>query len=295
MLEIDHLPLQTRYRKGVRRSVLSAVLALATGCSLLIPLDGLQGQEEANGVEASSDGGTASNDAGAPSNDADVSGDAGACVEPGLVAYYRFDDTADVLHNCVPDAGLDAVIKKSAALVPGGISGSALKLLTRDGYAEIQGSHPVFAQGPITVSVWINVQSYDNHGRILSNRAPSDAGGSLTSTSLDLAVEGTNVADGGVGFYVSTNENWVLGQLARRTWMHVAGVYRVSSGSATSEIWVDGKLVRKLPDTRESSSVAMRIGNEYRPQSYGFDGLIDELRIYDRALESAELEALAKR
>jgi len=77
-------------------------------------------------------------------------------------------------------------------------------------------------------------------------------------------------------------------------WQHFAGVRNTSAD--TVELWVNGKLVSSIADTTTSVPVyaALNIGRQItvnRP----FAGLIDDARIYNRALSPNEIRTLATR
>jgi hypothetical protein len=253
-------------------------IAAVGACTAAFPLSALRPELDGGSSDAASDSAT---DAADP------------CSEPGLIAYYRFEDrTPDIARNCVPDGGLDIVLVKDAILVDGGRTGQALSITSDTGYGQILGMHPVLAQGPITVAVW--VKGGDAEGRILSNRVRLDGG---DSASVDLALEGENGRPRGFGFYVSSGVHaYYLSDagVPLDRWIHLVGVHRQAPGSGRTEIWLDGKLLIDVAESRELSTLPPRVGNDYRGV-FGLGGMIDDLRVYDRALTQAEIEALGKR
>jgi len=80
-------------------------------------------------------------------------------------------------------------------------------------------------------------------------------------------------------------------------WHHVAAI--MSTGAGTS-LYVDGALVSNNPSATRAQDYSgwWRIGENNlhdwpsAPSSYYFNGLIDEVSIYDRALSSAEVQAI---
>jgi hypothetical protein len=76
--------------------------------------------------------------------------------------------------------------------------------------------------------------------------------------------------------------------LATDTWAHVAETY----DGKTAKVFFDGAEVFKQDctgDMRENPDVKWWIGSMYAQGRY-FDGLIDEVRIWDRALSEEEIE-----
>jgi len=84
------------------------------------------------------------------------------------------------------------------------------------------------------------------------------------------------------------------GIIATDTWHHVAAVY----DGATMALYRDGELVASTPKSGSiatSNTVSAAIGNQPADASGGarpFDGRIDDLRIYHRALDPAEIETV---
>ncbi len=84
-------------------------------------------------------------------------------------------------------------------------------------------------------------------------------------------------------------------QLAENKWQHVAVVYDGSSKATGMKIYIDGKLVgNKVEQDSLKDSIAtdtpFKIGS--RSQGGNYNGELDELRIYDRALSEAEVQRL---
>ena len=76
--------------------------------------------------------------------------------------------------------------------------------------------------------------------------------------------------------------------LATNTWTHVAGTY----DGTTMRFYVNGVEVASLAQTGtiNTSSGALTIGGDASNGQY-WSGLIDEVRIYDRALSATEIQA----
>src|SRR5207245_8488045 len=75
------------------------------------------------------------------------------------------------------------------------------------------------------------------------------------------------------------------------TWYHVAGVY--NAAARTLDIYVNGVrdngvLTGTIPASQINSAVNVNIGR--RSGGYYFNGIIDEMRIYNRALSQAEIQ-----
>jgi prepilin-type N-terminal cleavage/methylation domain-containing protein len=71
------------------------------------------------------------------------------------------------------------------------------------------------------------------------------------------------------------------------TWQYVVGMYSYSSGSTTISLYVNGKSVGMSGTSLVSNTITgMSIGVQQ------YQGLIDDLRVYNRALSASEVQAL---
>jgi len=92
--------------------------------------------------------------------------------------------------------------------------------------------------------------------------------------------------------------------LERKQWYHIAGIYNSKSGKL--QLYVDGKPADSKTVSKEKielsdKDIQIGKGKDRRPinpvrmntfiDSYSFDGLIDEVRMFDRALSQDELKA----
>jgi hypothetical protein len=85
-----------------------------------------------------------------------------------------------------------------------------------------------------------------------------------------------------------------LARLPLNTWSHVAVTYTTAAAGSTLRLYVNGALVRTVTGTNQNivaGTQPLRIGNSNASISEGFNGLIDEVRIYNRALSAAEISA----
>jgi hypothetical protein len=141
-------------------------------------------------------------------------------------------------------------------------------------------------QNGFTISGWINPKSLgESNGGIIFDKS-SSAGGvngfvyRLTGGGLNLTINNTS---GGVD----------SGNVSLKEWSYVT-VTVSSTGLVTHYI---GKTVTGTPDTDTdltniTTTNAARIGNRSGSTDRTFDGSIDELRIFNRALTAEEVKAL---
>ena len=78
-------------------------------------------------------------------------------------------------------------------------------------------------------------------------------------------------------------------------WHHLLGVYEVSGTELHSKLFIDGRLVGTASGTHAASTVTaaeLVLGKRAPGGSETFEGTMDEVRVYDRALPSNEVWAL---
>lgn len=85
------------------------------------------------------------------------------------------------------------------------------------------------------------------------------------------------------------------GEIVDGTWQHVAGTYDGSLGSANIKLFVNGNasLTANKTGNIQSSSINVGIGaGLFTPPNGYFNGAIDDVRVYNRALSSSEISSL---
>jgi Concanavalin A-like lectin/glucanases superfamily len=211
------------------------------------------------------------------------------------VAEWHFDESSgQVAHDSV--SGVDDGIGGLFKWVPG-VSGNGLRL---DGESTVivrNHKHVPLINEGLTVDGWIAVDTYPwNWVPIVENRREEQAGYSF---GVDCF--------GHVGLKVAVHGQWWSSlseaQLPLKKWAHVAGTYDPTKGIT---IYLNGKAVGQFPlqgslapadredlvigRTREPVLPAQWIHPKI-PIRYSFDGILDEIRIYERSLSPAEIAA----
>jgi Concanavalin A-like lectin/glucanases superfamily len=220
---------------------------------------------------------------------------AGAQTTAGLAAQWSFDDQrGKIVHDSV--SGQDSPILNNYQWVKG-VSGDGLKF---DGFTTVVELAPKAAPkiGPgFTVESWIAMQSYPWNWVPIVDQHQDEASGYFFG--ID--------AEGRLGLQLSV---WGIWNVCRsdvriplKRWTHVAAVYDPATGVS---LYIDGKPAGKLPligDFVLPRDTPFRIGRNLidlppialvRPKAsfpalYSFDGIFDDLRIYDRPLSSTEI------
>lgn len=277
--------------RGARLTVI-----LVASCTILTGVDELAVDDDGQPVGLPDGGGeiVGARDGGGTSTDDGAAGDGSAsdgggdaadadvpCDEPGLVAYWRFDEGTGVdVRDCTTNA-LDGKLEAGTWIQ--GAKGTALAF---DGGWVDFGNAPLFNKtGAFSVLLWVRQDANDAGG---SSQYIVGKTTSAGNNGWRLATQGAQYAfstsgDGGVQAFA--------GGVTIGKWTHVAAVYIPSTAV---EIYVDGALLTRNPSSK--SAALIPTSDELRVATKGddtfpFTGAVDEVRLYDRALTAAEIAA----
>jgi glucose/arabinose dehydrogenase/PKD repeat protein len=203
-----------------------------------------------------------------------------ARAAPGLVAAYGFDQgsgTAVTDSSGTGNNGSTSGTTWNAA----GRFGSALSFNGSSASVTIPDSNSLDLSGGMTLEAWVN---------------PSSAGGpwrtvvfKQTSSGMVYALYSNNGANRPTGQVNILGEQNALGTalVPANAWTHLATTY----DGATLRLYVNGTQVAAKPQTGNipASTGALRIGGNAVWAEW-FAGLIDEVRIYSRALTAGEIQ-----
>ena len=210
------------------------------------------------------------------------------------VAWWRFDEAiGDLATETV--SGQESDINGHKSLWKKGVSGTALQF---DGYntfiALPEEKGPAITDG-LTLEAWIAIGAYPWNWTPVVQQGDDEG--------FFLGVDG----HGHPGLKIMVGDVWeeLVSEafLERNTWYHLAGTYDMATGAM--KIYVDGKKAGTRTVGREyigqaEAEIKIGKGKNRRPtdpvrentfiDSYGFDGLIDEVKIYDASLTPAQVE-----
>jgi hypothetical protein len=211
----------------------------------------------------------------------------------GPIAQWSFDETSgQFAHDSI--SGNDDTIVGLFKHVPG-ISGNGLRF---DGETTVITRAYKNVPPPIagvTVDAWVAVNTYPwNWVPIVEQRREEQAGYFFGIDSF-----------GHIGLRVAVGGQWwsliSRASLPLKRWSHIAGSYDPSKGMA---LYVDGKSAESLPlrgtliPAEREDLVIGRVCDPVLPAQwihpkiavrYSFDGILDELRIYNRSLTPEEI------
>lgn len=194
--------------------------------------------------------------------------------EAGLVALYHMNNNwEDATAN-----NNDGAAYGGATFITESKLGSHAGLFNGNGYISIADSPSLNPVNAITISMWITTTSMNTQKLIYKY-----AGG-------DAWVIGINSGDNGIRVWFSGTEIWAnYPSLANNNWHHIAITYDKSS----LILYIDG--INKA-ETSYSSDIQTNGDVDLGRHSLGggenFNGRLDELAVYNRALSSSEIQNL---
>ncbi len=178
------------------------------------------------------------------------------------------------------------------------VPGVAGKALQCDGFTSRvvrQADAAPQLSGGLTIEAWIAVAAYPwGWCPIVSQRRDHSAG-------YFLGID----AEGHLGLHLAAGGQWLActtqSKLPLLQWVHVAGTFDPEAGIV---LYIDGQPVDRLeargalvpaPDVdlllaRNHGPEPAMFENNNLPVHFSFDGLLDEVKIYDRALSEAEVK-----
>ena len=210
-----------------------------------------------------------------------------ADVNPNLMGWWKLDETSG---NIVTDSsgnGNHGFVIGSPTSVEG-VIGRALRLDGQDDYIDCGGNPSLNITGQVTVAAWIKLSALGLDQQVAGNIGSQ--GGYLLNMYFNNKIDFLILSSGGV---YALNRDVAGGTvMATDVWYHVAGVYSQGDYIKT---YVDGALDREsAPKTvLAPSTKTFKIGR-YPPQSILFwNGVLDDVRVYNRALSAADIEEIA--
>jgi hypothetical protein len=215
-------------------------------------------------------------------------------LSSGLSGYWNLDEGSGLVAADQSGNGNHGILI-NGPVWSSGIMGNALSFDGENDYVNVGNFNVEGNQ--LTLAAWIKADRFDHltyeDARIIS-KASNQTGTNhywmlgMIRTHTGTAFRFRLKADGEVQTIDGSN-----GPLQPGVWIHVASVY----DGAEMRIYQDGVEVISMPKTGlldQNSSVPVWIGNNpANPVSKPFDGLIDDVRVYHRALSAAEIAALA--
>ena len=211
-------------------------------------------------------------------------GGGGSVSTAGLVGYWAFDEASGSVATDGSGMGNNGNII-NATRVPGE-SGGALSF-NGNAYVDLGNNASMNFSGAVTISAWINPQSVVAANDILSHGYSASPIQAVFMHIYQGRYEvGSQINDGTAFIAAAAVPAGDVG-----TFVHLAGVY----DGSTWTLYRNGVAVATTPSGAVSTTVNANwaIGARGGGGSQLFNGVIDEVRLYQRALSAAEIGLLA--
>ena len=212
------------------------------------------------------------------------------CVEPpaGLVSWWPFDEVSGNLTEDIVGSNDGTAV---GPLPAAGLVDGALDYDGQDDYV-IVADNPSLNPSLMTLDAWVRPASTTNFVRVFSK---DDFLGSRRDYVLQISPDGFIE----FGIFWSPGARTLLttppGTVVVDEWQHLAATYDGQS----MRIYYNGDLVAEQAETRVPADTdtplligEFRAGNLYGNSHAPFDGLIDEVEIFNRALDASEIQAI---
>ncbi|HZO85616.1 MAG TPA: LamG domain-containing protein, partial [Verrucomicrobiae bacterium] len=204
---------------------------------------------------------------------------------PGLVGHWQFEEGTGLTTADSSGNGITGTLLSGPIWVPSPLGTNALEFDGINDGVDLGNPAALQITGAIMLTAWVYVDTISGAGRFIAK------GGASGQRGWGLNVEANNTwafqIAGNATTSISLNApNVIIGQ-----WVHVAGVY--DNTAPSMKMYLYGTLVGErtdIPTSQFASPVNAFIGR--RANGTFFDGKLDEVRVFNRALSQAEIQAL---
>ncbi|MBP7051751.1 MAG: Ig-like domain-containing protein [Phycisphaerae bacterium] len=208
-----------------------------------------------------------------------------SAVPENLVLYWQFNEGQGTVAKDLSGNGNDGTLEGGALWVPGMLRGA---LAFNGANAVVRGPHLPFNSRSFTHAMWVNPALSASAQAVFSQYQASTANQGLHYRLL---------GDGGIkmGFY-SNDLDMPAGTLTANTWYHLTFWYDL--GNQNRRIYINGELKAEgsAPPYLGTAGDTL-VGTFRRPDRPDrvpewFDGMIDDVQLYDRVLADEEIQQI---
>jgi hypothetical protein len=188
-------------------------------------------------------------------------------TDTAIAALWHMNDTSGVVVVDASPDGHDGTVVGTVNRTTGRFGGA----LALDGSTWVEIPDEALLEPPaLSVEAWVNFSKVD--ARTVFDKRSATAGYALTTDT-----EGRPV------FWVSGSPCQGVGGIQSGRWYHLAGTY----DGLVARLYVDGALVGMSAITNGATDAGIaRIGRSYDGSGNGLDGVVDEVAVWTKALNS---------
>ncbi len=217
-----------------------------------------------------------------------------------VAAYSMYEGAGNTLDD-LSDNDNDGTITGATWVAGKGCPACSGLLMNADsgGQAEIPSDTSLDLTSEGSISCWIYMNSFSSWGGILHKGEDDNANhlGIFADETYSLQFTGDSDSPSMVIIPDDTQYHEVKAttNMEEDTWYHIAATWDQAAGSDELVIYINGveeDTLNNLPNPARTTDSSLTIGAQFGDGDYEFDGIVDEVYIYDRQLTPAEVEAL---
>ncbi|HKX61764.1 MAG TPA: LamG-like jellyroll fold domain-containing protein, partial [Verrucomicrobiae bacterium] len=200
----------------------------------------------------------------------------------GLVGHWQFEEGTGLTTADSSGNGLTGTLVSGPAWVPSLLGNYALDFTTGADGVDLGNPVPLQITGALTLTAWVYADTIESNGRFIAK------GGASGRRGWSLNLEGNN----NWAFQIAGNSTTTIAlnvpNITTGQWVHVAGVYDPTVPAM--RLYLYGVLAGErtdVPTSHFNSPANAFIGR--RENGTEFDGRLDEVRVFNRALTADEL------
>jgi hypothetical protein len=205
--------------------------------------------------------------------------------QPGLVGWWNFDEGPG-------PAVADATGNGNAGTLTGGVqwvaqeTGGALELDGSSGYIRISFSESlrVLNKGGLTITAWFRADAIPAENKEVFQQGDANGTG-RTWLYISATTGQIQTYLGGAATPSGVN-------VTAETWFHAAVVITEAGATDTIQIYVNGKPAGAAAQRGMEDSEGPYFIGCHKNLTNFWDGIIDDVRLYNRALSAAEIQAM---
>jgi len=204
-----------------------------------------------------------------------------ASVAGGLVSRFTFDiDARDSIGSN------NGTLTGGALVANDATRGKVLSLDGTDDYVSLPTGGMAAGRSQLTLSMWVRPDTW------VSGDTLYDEAADTNYWQFTLVYGGYYTRDSSTGTQGTRDNDVALPSLTTGSWQHLAVTYSVSG--AKKQVYLNG-----VPGASSTTSIdaltssRTGVGIGYASDGTTFDGLVDDVRLYNRALNTTEIAVLA--
>lgn len=216
-------------------------------------------------------------------------------LSEGLAGYWKLDEGTGTSATDSSTNGNTGTLTNGPTWTTGQIGGAVTFDNVND-YIDLGDVSTMEGQSALTISTWINPTTLANYDGIVSKYASA-----TSDTTLNLGGTGVGTTSSLVATIRNGSDTYgytATGKIVTGVWTHCILVFdgTQTGNSNRLKVYINGvsealTFVGTIPATTVANAQNLRIGRTGSASDY-FDGKIDEVRVYNRALSAEEVAQL---